>query len=145
MRIYRNRLRPLPADPKAYNHAKELAKSWRKTGLTVDLVEYYAMPGESEPGGYVLTGRSNTTVISYRCQSWLYRRGFWGGRPLWTIEITVRLAYPEGRLCCGLEPGGCMVAGAGMDRRRLTLAGHVRRRARRHAEARQLVGPTGGP
>ena len=39
MRIYRNRLRPLPADPKAYNHAKELAKSWRKTGLTVDLVE----------------------------------------------------------------------------------------------------------
>ena len=95
MRIYRNRLRPLPADPKAYNHAKELAKSWRKTGLTVDLVEYYAMPGESEPGGYVLTGRSNTTVISYRCQSWLYRRGFWGGRPLWTIEITVRPGYPE--------------------------------------------------
>ena len=95
MRIYRNRLRPLPADPKAYNRAKELAKSWRKTGLTVDLVEYYAMPGESEPGGYVLTGRSNTTVISYRCQSWLYRRGFWGGRPLWTIEITVRPAYPE--------------------------------------------------
>ena len=57
MRIYGNRLRPLPADPKAYNHAMELAKSWRKTGLTVDLVEYYAMPGESEPGGYVLTGR----------------------------------------------------------------------------------------
>ena len=95
MRIDRNRLKPHPVDVKAYNYAKEQAKSWRNTGLTVELVEYYAMPGETAAGGYVLTGRSKTSVISCRCQSWLYRRGLWGGRPLWTIVVAIRLGAQE--------------------------------------------------
>ena len=85
-----------PGRPKGVQpRAKELAKSWRKARLTVDFVEYSAMPGESESGGYVLTGRSNATMIGCRCQSWLYRQSFWGGRPLWTIDSSVRLAYAE--------------------------------------------------
>ena len=88
MRIDRRSLRPHTVDPLARGHAKRLADDWRAAGLEVDLVEY--VDTATDPGGYVLTGRSHTSVMSCRCQSWLYRRWFWGGRQLWTIVVAVR-------------------------------------------------------
>ena len=107
-------LRPHTVDPLARDHAKRLADDWRAAGLEVDLVEY--VDTATEPGGYVLTGRSQTSVMSCRCQSWLYRRWLWGGRQLWTIVVAVRparatrrkstgrcrAAGPPGGLCRGL-------------------------------------------
>ena len=92
MRVDRRQLRPYTADPSVHNRAQQLADSWRETGLVVDLVEY--MVSATDPGGYVLTGRSQSSVISCRCQVWLYRRWPWGGRSLWTIVVSVRAAHP---------------------------------------------------
>jgi len=93
MRVTRSRLRPFDVDGKARVRAKELADRWRQAGLTVDLVEYLGTA--TEPGGYTITARSSTSVMSCRCQiwrvhSWLLRR-----RSLWTITIGVRSAVQD--------------------------------------------------
>ena len=92
MRVDRRRLRPHKASSGVRNRSLQLAEAWRQAGLAVDLVEY--LNPASEPGGYVLTGRSATSVISCRCEAWLYRRSFWRARPLWTIAVAVRRAQP---------------------------------------------------
>ena len=88
MPITKRRLRPRPVDSKAQQQAKRIADDWQSAGLAVDLVEYFAT--ETETGGYGLTGRSSTSVLSCRCQSWLYRRWLRRARPLWTIAVSVR-------------------------------------------------------
>jgi hypothetical protein len=93
MGVDRRQLRPHRADAQASNRAWRLAEQWRAAGLAVEMVEY--LNPDSEPGGYVLTGRSRTSVISCRCEIWLYRRLPWGGRTLWTIIVSIRSAHPQ--------------------------------------------------
>src|SRR5215213_9948729 len=69
MRINRRRLRPHALEAKARQEAKRLADDWQAAGLAVDLVEYFATA--TDTGGYGLTARSSTSVLSCRCQSWL--------------------------------------------------------------------------
>ena len=88
MPISKRRLRPRSLDAKASQEAKKIAEDWRSAGLAVDLVEYFAT--QTETGGYGLTGRSSTSVLSCRCQSWLCRRWLRRARPLWTIAVSVR-------------------------------------------------------
>ena len=88
MPITKRRLWPRPVEAKAQQEAKRIADDWQSAGLAVDLVEYFAT--ETETGGYGLTGRSSTSVLSCRCQSWLCRRWLRKGRPLWTIAVSVR-------------------------------------------------------
>jgi hypothetical protein len=102
MRVDRRRLKPHTIDAKARNYANHLAGSWRAAGLAVDMVEYLAT--RTDPGGYVLTARSQTSVMSCRCQSWLHRRWPWGGRPLWTIAVTVRAAHREAEISGPVPP-----------------------------------------
>jgi hypothetical protein len=88
MPISKRRLRPRAVDAKARHEAKRIAEDWQSAGLAVDLVEYFATG--TETGGYGLTGRSSTSVLSCRCQSWLCRRWLRRARPLWTIVVSVR-------------------------------------------------------
>jgi hypothetical protein len=89
MPISKRRLRPRAVDAKARHEAKRIAEDWQSAGLAVDLVEYFATA--TDTGGYGLTARSSTSVLSCRCQSWLYRRRLFGrARPLWTIAVSVR-------------------------------------------------------
>jgi hypothetical protein len=113
MRIERRSLRPHTVDPMARNHAKRLAESWRGAGLAVDLVEY--VDTATEPGGYVLTARSQTSVMSCRCQSWLARRWLWGGRQLWTIVVAVRASQGEADSIDGPLPPPSRQAGFAAD------------------------------
>ena len=64
-------LRPHTTDARARNHAKRLAEEWRAAGLVVDLVEY--VDTATDPGGYAVTARSSTSIMSCRCQSWVVR------------------------------------------------------------------------
>ena len=93
----------------ARNHAKRLADSWREAGLAVDLVEY--VDTSTEPGGYVLTGRSQTSVMSCRCQSWLYRRWLRRSRQLWTIVVAVRAGQGDAADIDGPMPPPARQAG----------------------------------
>src|SRR3954451_22932448 len=88
MPISKRRLRPRAVDAKARHEAKRIAEDWQSGGLAVVLVEYFATG--TETGGYGLTGRSSTSVLSCRCQSCLCRRWLRGARPLWTIVVSVR-------------------------------------------------------
>jgi hypothetical protein len=88
MRINRRSLRPHALEAKARQEAKRLAEEWQAAGLAVDMVEYFATA--TDAGGYGLTARSSTSVLSCRCESWLQRRLFRRGRPIWTIAVAVR-------------------------------------------------------
>ncbi len=81
-------------------HAKRLADQWRAAGLAVDVVEY--LDTSAEAGGYTVTARSPTSILSCRCQSWLAGSWPWRRRPLWTIAVSVRPAdgagTPAGRM-----------------------------------------------
>ncbi len=46
----------------------------------------------TDPGGYGLTARSSTSIMSCRCQSWTAHRLLRRRRPLWTISVSVRAA-----------------------------------------------------
>ena len=94
MPITKRRLRPRAVEARAQQQAKKIAEDWQSAGLAVDLVEYFAT--ETETGGYGLTGRSSTSVLSCRCQSWLYRRWLRRARPLWTIAVSVRAGIDAG-------------------------------------------------
>lgn len=93
MRVTRSRLRPFDIDGKARGRAKELADQWRRAGLTVDLVEYLGTA--TEPGGYTITARSSTSVMSCRCQIWRVRSWLLRRRSLWTITVGVRSAVQD--------------------------------------------------
>jgi hypothetical protein len=93
MRVTRSRLRPFDVDGKARARAKELADRWRRAGLTVDLVEYLGTA--KEPGGYTITARSSTSVMSCRCQIWRIRSWLLRRRSLWTITVGVRSAVQD--------------------------------------------------
>ncbi|MGD9512012.1 MAG: hypothetical protein AB7X49_26100, partial [Geminicoccaceae bacterium] len=93
MRVTRSRLRPFDVNGKARAHAKELADRWRRAGLTVDLVEYLGTA--KEPGGYTITARSSTSVMSCRCQIWRVRSWLLRRRSLWTITVGVRSAVQD--------------------------------------------------
>ena len=93
MRVTRSQLRPFDVDGKARVRAKELADRWRRAGLTVDLVEYLGTA--TEPGGYTITARSSTSVMSCRCQIWRVRSWLLRRRSLWTITVGVRSAVQD--------------------------------------------------
>lgn len=93
MRVDRRQLRPHRADATVSNRARDRAEQWRLAGLAVEMVEY--LNPASEPGGYVLTGRSLTSVISCRCEIWLRRTLPWRGRVVWTIVVSVRSAHTQ--------------------------------------------------
>ena len=95
-------LRPHTTDARAHNHAKRLAEEWRAAGLVVDLVEY--VDTATDPGGYVVTARSSTSIMSCRCQSWVVRTALWRRRALWTISVSVRPAGVEGDAASGRRP-----------------------------------------
>lgn len=90
MRLKTKHLRPHATDARARNHAKRLAEEWRAAGLVVDLVEY--VDTATDPGGYGLTARSSTSIMSCRSQSWVVRRLLRRPQPLWTISVSVRAA-----------------------------------------------------
>jgi hypothetical protein len=113
MRVDSRHLKPHTVDAKARHYAGHLAEGWRAAGLAVDLVEYLAT--STEPGGYVLTARSQTSVMSCRCQAWLHRRWPWGGRQLWTIAVTVRASVPDGEISGPVQPPQLAGVAAGWD------------------------------
>lgn len=88
MRLKPSNLRPHGIDARARIHAHGIAEQWRAAGLAVDEVEY--LHTSRDPGGFVLTARSDASILSCRCESWLVRASFWRARPLWTITVTVR-------------------------------------------------------
>ena len=87
-------LRPHASDARARNHAKRLAEEWRAAGLDVDLVEY--VDTATDPGGYAVTARSSSSIMSCRCQCWRVRTALWRRRALWTIAVSVRPAGVAG-------------------------------------------------
>lgn len=103
-------LRPHTTDARARHHAKRLADQWRAAGLVVDMVEYVDTP--TDPGGYAVTARSSSSVMSCRCQSWLVRTRLWRRRPLWTIAVSVRAAGIEGDNAASpsAQPAGVVAA-----------------------------------
>ncbi|MFO1048573.1 MAG: hypothetical protein U1E52_11830 [Geminicoccaceae bacterium] len=70
-----------------------MADRWRRVGLEVDLVEYLGT--STEPGGYTISARSNSSVMSCRCQAWRVRRLLGRRRGLWTITVSVRPALQD--------------------------------------------------
>jgi len=116
MRVDSRQLKAHTVDAKARHYAGHLAEGWRAAGLAVDLVEYLAT--STEPGGYVLTARSQTSVMSCRCHSWLHRRWPWGGRQLWTIAVTVRANPPEGEISGPVPPPQLAGVAAGWEHER---------------------------
>jgi hypothetical protein len=86
-------LRPHTIDAAARGHAKRLADQWRAAGLEVDLVEYLGT--NAEAGGYTVTARSPSSVLSCRCQSWQARTWLLGRRPVWTVAVSMR-GGPQG-------------------------------------------------
>ena len=103
-------LRPHTTDARARNHAKRLAEEWRAAGLVVDLVEY--IDTATDPGGYAVTARSSSSIMSCRCQSWVVRTALWRRRALWTISVSVRPAGLEGdtALAPPAQPAGVAAA-----------------------------------
>lgn len=93
MRVTRSRLRPQDLNGKARAYAKEMADRWRRVGLEVDLVEYLGT--STEPGGYTISARSSSSVMSCRCQAWRVRRLIGRRRGLWTITVSVRAATQD--------------------------------------------------
>ena len=93
MRLNSRSLRPHVINAEARIHAKRLVEQWRAAGLAVDIVEY--LDTSADAGGYTVTARSATSVLSCRCQSWL-ARGWWRRRPLWTIAVSVRGEAEDG-------------------------------------------------
>ena len=109
MRVKRSNMRPHVIDARARNVAQRLADQWRATGLAVDWVEYLGT--DTEPGGYGLTARSSTSILSCRCQSWAVRSWRWRRRPLWTISVSVRAAAPEAEMrAAPAQPAGVVAA-----------------------------------
>jgi hypothetical protein len=94
MPLKRRQLRPHVLDAQARGHAKRLADQWRAAGLAVDVVEY--LDTRAEAGGYTLTARSDASVLSCRCQSWVDGSWPWRRRSLWTIAVSARTATGEG-------------------------------------------------
>jgi hypothetical protein len=110
MRLTSSNLRPHTTDARARNHAKRLADEWRAAGLIVDLVEY--VDTATDPGGYAVTARSSSSIMSCRCQSWLVRKLFRRRRPLWTISVSVRTASADGgsAMAVPAQPAGVAAA-----------------------------------
>jgi hypothetical protein len=110
MRLHSRNLRPHTTDARARNHAKRLAEEWRAAGLVVDLIEY--VDTATDPGGYGLTARSRSSIMSCRCQSWVVRTLPWRRRALWTISVSVRAAGldADSALAPPAQPAGVAAA-----------------------------------
>ena len=78
--------------PLVHNRALQLADSWRDDGARGRPGRVHGLGDRSR---WLRAHRAQpTSVISCRCQVWLYRRWPWGGRSLWTIMVSVRPAHP---------------------------------------------------